>query len=73
MDHPGLSNGTHADLDQRAEVRNILETLGNLLFLIHLDAEEPERIRGYADEAHERLCALDAALRISGLKTLPVM
>lgn len=41
---------------------NIMETLSNLNFLIRLDAEKPELVRGYVDQAEERLKVLTELL-----------
>jgi hypothetical protein len=48
--------------DQRTDARNIVETLGNLLYLISVDAENPVLVRSYVGQAEERLRALQALL-----------
>jgi len=44
--------------DQRNDVRNVMEAIGNLLYLIHLDSENPDLVRSYTTQAEERLAAL---------------
>jgi hypothetical protein len=66
--------------EQRNDARNIIETLGNLVYLIHTGAENPVLVRSYAGEAEERLRALKSLLPESaatrahnkGLKIVPV-
>lgn len=48
--------------DQRPDARNIVETLGNLLYLITVDAEKPALVRSYIGQAEERLRALQGLL-----------
>ena len=51
----------HADVAVRA--RNITETLGNLAYLIRVDAHDPLRVVDYAQQAEERVRALVELLR----------
>ena len=44
--------------DQRNDVRNVMEAIGNLLYLIELDAEDASLVRSYTTQAEERLAAL---------------
>ena len=46
--------------DKRVEVHNIIEALGNLFYLIHVDVENPAVVRTYVAQAEERLRALQA-------------
>jgi hypothetical protein len=45
-----------------SDALNITETLSNLTFLMRLDAESPNLVRKYLEEAEERLRALSALL-----------
>jgi hypothetical protein len=45
---------------------NLSETLSNLAYLIGIDADQPERVRLYAEEVEERLRALASLLRSTG-------
>jgi hypothetical protein len=45
---------------------NISETLSYLTYLLCIDAEEPERVRLYAQQVQERVRALGSLLRSSG-------
>lgn len=45
---------------------NISETLSYLTYLLCIDAENPERVRLYAEQAQERVRALGSLLRSSG-------
>jgi len=44
--------------DQRNDARNVMEAIGNLLYLIQLDAEDPGLVRSYTSQAEERLAVL---------------
>jgi len=63
--------------EQRTDARNIIEALGNLLYLIHQDAEKPALVRSYTAQAEERVGALQTILLESarpqnkGLKIVP--
>ena len=48
---------------------NIAETLGNLAYLIRVDADDPSLVRSYADQAEERITALGNLLRSVVLST----
>jgi hypothetical protein len=48
--------------DQRTDARNIVEALGNLLYLISVDAENAALVRSYVGQAEERLRALQVLL-----------
>ena len=56
--------------DRRSEARNILESIGNLLYLIELDRNDPNLVRTYTAQAEERLRALDAWLDHPALAAL---
>ena len=66
--------------EQRTDARNIIEALGNLLYLMHQDAEKPTLVRSYAAQAEERVGALQSLLLAStssrphnkGLKIVPL-
>lgn len=64
--------------DQRTDVRNIIEALGNLLYLIDQDADRPDLVRSYAAQSEERVGALQAIFLESarpqnkGLKIVPI-
>ena len=45
-------------LDRRNDAHNIIEAVGNLLYLIQLDAAHPELVRSYVRQAEERLSRL---------------
>ena len=49
---------------------NISETLWDLAYLIGIDADQPERLRLYAEEVDERLRALAGLLRSTGYEGL---
>ena len=49
---------------------NISETLSNLAYLIGIDADQPERVRLYAEQVEERLRALGSLLRSTGYERL---
>jgi hypothetical protein len=53
------------DAPQQADARNIIEALGNLCYLIHVDAENPALVRSYTAQAEERLRALAAVIPAS--------
>jgi hypothetical protein len=55
--------------NQRSEVRNVIEALGNLLYLIELDAENPNLVRSYTGQAEERLMALQTLLPDSAARS----
>lgn len=46
--------------DERVDARNLVETIGNLLYLVNIDAENPALVRSYVAEAEDRLRALQA-------------
>jgi hypothetical protein len=65
--------------DPRSDARNIIEAINNLLYLVHLDAEDPDLVRNYAAQAEERLRAFGALLTDPparaanrGLKVVPI-
>lgn len=62
MDVALASGASWLPEDQRTDVRNIIEALGNLLYLIDQDADKPALLRSYAAQAQERLGALQALL-----------
>jgi hypothetical protein len=45
---------------------DISETLSYLTYLLCIDAENPDRVRLYAEQARERVRALGSLLRSSG-------
>ena len=65
--------------ERRTDARNIIEALGNLLYLIHQDADKPALVHNYAAQAEERVGALQTILLESaparpqnkGLKIVP--
>ena len=64
MNDASLSSGPsqeHADV--AVDARNITETLGNLAYLIRVDAHDPSRVLEYAHQAEERVQALGELLR----------
>jgi len=50
--------GERRDARRSGDVRNIIEALGNLFYLIQLDAERADLVRDYTAQAEERLHAL---------------
>lgn len=48
--------------NQRNEARNVIEAIGNLLYLIQLDAENANLVRSYTGQAEERLLALQTLI-----------
>jgi hypothetical protein len=54
--------GERRDARRSGDARNIIEALGNLFYLIQLDAEQPHLVRDYTAQAEERLNALIALL-----------
>ena len=56
------ATGVSFQLDRRSEARNILEAIGNLLYLIEVDHSDPDLVRAYTAQAEERVRALDALL-----------
>lgn len=46
--------------DERVDARNLVETIGNLLYLVNVDAEDPALVRSYVAQAEDRLRALQA-------------
>ena len=65
--------------DERVDARNLVETIGNLLYLMNVDAEDPSLVRSYVAQAEDRLRALQALVPASatrshtnGLKVVPI-
>jgi hypothetical protein len=44
--------------DLRNEARNLVEAIGNLLYLIQVDSENAGLVRSYASQGEERLAFL---------------
>ena len=64
MNDPRHSPGPNPLRDDLAtHAMNIAETLGNLAYLIRVDADDPSLVRSYADQAEERITALGNLLR----------
>ena len=65
--------------DERVDARNLVETIGNLLYLMNIDAEDPSLVRSYVAQAEDRLRALQGLMPVSatrshnnGLKVVPI-
>lgn len=58
-----VSGPLHVHGDVAVSARNITETLGNLAYLIRMDAHDPNRVLEYARQAEERVRALGELLR----------
>jgi hypothetical protein len=58
MDSQPVSRALGSEDDLAENAMNILETLGNLTYLIQVDARDPSLVRSYANQAEERLVAL---------------
>jgi hypothetical protein len=58
MDSQPVSRAFWSEDDLAENAMNILETLGNLNYLIQVDARDPSLVRSYANQAEERLVAL---------------
>ena len=63
VDSPHVSGPLHVHGDFAISARNITETLGNLAYLIRVDAHDPSRVQEYARQAEERVRALGELLR----------
>lgn len=63
IDSPLVPGSSHSHGDVAVSARNITETLGNLAYLIRVDAHDPLRVMEYAQQAEERLRALGELLR----------
>lgn len=48
--------------EQRGEARNLVEAIGNLLYLIQVDSEDGGLVRSYTSQAEERLRVLAALI-----------
>lgn len=62
MDAALASGASWPSEDQRVDARDIIEALGNLLYLIHQDAEKPALVRSYTAQAEERISVLRTLL-----------
>jgi len=58
MDVARVRDGEPLHEDQRNDARNVMEAIGNLLYLIQLDAEDSNLVRSYTSQAEERLAVL---------------
>jgi hypothetical protein len=67
VDSSFISGSTHVEGDVAVNARNITETLGNLAYLIRVDAHDPSRVMEYARQAEERVRALGELLRSMSL------
>lgn len=63
VDSSLVPSGLHVHGDVAVKARNITETLGNLAYLIRMDAHDPSRVLEYAQQAEERVRALGELLR----------
>lgn len=50
------------DAQVMEKIANITETLANLNYLIHLEADKPRLVRSYSNQADERLRTLGKLL-----------
>ena len=66
-----LADRRTGDVPKTGDARNIIEALGNLFYLIQLDAENPSLVRNYIAQAEERLHALQTMLPDSVLARGP--
>ena len=66
-----LADRRSGDVPKTGDARNIIEALGNLFYLIQLDAENPSLVRNYTAQAEERLRALQILLPDSVLARGP--
>jgi hypothetical protein len=63
--------------DERVDARNLVETIGNLLYLMNVDAQDPAMVRSYVAQAEDRLRVLQALVpgtiraHTSGPKLVP--
>jgi hypothetical protein len=55
MNSSGMTDGMFLDDDQRNRVMNTLDALQNLLYLIRLDASEPDRVLAYVTQVDAML------------------
>jgi len=65
IDTPLFSGPLELHGDVAVTARNITETLGNLAYLIRVDAHDPSRVVEYAQQAEERVRALVELLRMA--------